>query len=239
MNRMSFYQTLTPYYDDIFPTNQKALAFLTAHFKEEAHLLDVGAGTGNMAIPLTQKGFNVTALEPEESMAKQIRLKATAKELSILVTTKTMQQLDTLDKTYQGIYCIGNTLAHLQNREEIRSFFQQTYKKLQPEGIFIFQIINFEKQDFVFPRIEKENFLFERFYERSGEHMLFTTKLTTNDRVQTNTVTLYPATVTQLYPLLEACGFSSINAYGNFAGEKYTPDAPALIMVAKKGKGTN
>lgn len=233
---MSFYKTLTPYYDDIFPTNEKTLAFLVAHFKEGASVLDVGAGTGNMAVSLTQQGFHVTAIEPEKSMAEQIRLKAQSQQLPIIVTTNTMQQLGTLDNTYQGIYCIGNTLAHLHDMEEIRTFFQQTFEKLQPEGVFIFQIVNFDKKDFVFPVIEKEVFLFERQYERDGENMLFTTTLSTKEGAQTNTISLYPATAAQLHPLLEACGFESITEYGNFALKTYNHDAPALIMVAKKGK---
>lgn len=73
---MSFYKTLTPYYDDIFPTNEKTLAFLASHFKEGATVLDVGARTGNMAVSLAQQGFHVTAMEPEQGMAEQIRLKA-------------------------------------------------------------------------------------------------------------------------------------------------------------------
>lgn len=232
---MSFYKALTPYYDDIFPTNEKTLAFLAAYFKKGASVLDVGAGTGNMAVSLAQQGFRVTVMEPEKSMAEQVRLKAQSYQLPIIVTTNTMQQLGTLDETYQGIYCIGNTLAHLQNMEEIRAFFQQTFEKLQPEGVFIFQIVNFEKKDFVFPVIGKEGFLFERQYERDGEHMLFTTTLSTKEGAQTNTILLYPATVVQLRPLLEVCGFESINAYGNFAAKPYDCDAPALVMVAKKG----
>lgn len=231
---MSFYKTLTPYYDDIFPTNEKTRTFLAAHFKEGDTILDVGAGTGNTAIALAQIGFNVTALEPEESMAVQIHLKGQTHQLPIHVTTKTMQQLDQLNENYQGIYCIGNTLAHLQDLEEIRTFFQYAYEKLQPEGTFIFQIVNFEKKNFVFPIIETERFLFERHYERDGKHILFTTSLSTKDNVQTNTISLYPATAAELHPLLEACGFDTITAYGNFAMKKYQQDDPALIMVAKK-----
>lgn len=232
---MSFYKTLTPYYDDIFPANEKTLAFLAAHFKEGASVLDVGAGTGNMALALAQKGFHVTAMEPEESMAEQIRLKAQTQQLSIIVTTNSMQQLGTLEESYQGIYCIGNTLPHLHDMEEIRAFFQQTFEKLQPEGVFIFQIVNFDKKDFIFPVIEKEDFLFERQYVRDGKHILFTTSLSTKEGGQTNTISLYPATAAQLYPLLEACGFESITTYGNFALKAYNHDAPALIMVAMKG----
>ncbi|MGM9949951.1 MAG: class I SAM-dependent methyltransferase [Lysinibacillus sp.] len=233
---MSFYKTLTPYYDDIFPANEKTVAFLASHFQEGVSVLDVGAGTGNMAIALAQQGFRVTAMEPEEGMAKQIQLKAQAQQLPITVTTNTMQQIGALEGTYQGIYCIGNTLVHLNDLEEIRTFFQQTFEKLQSEGTFIFQIVNYEKKDFAFPVMEKEGFTFERQYERDGDHILFTTTLSTKEGAQTNTIPLYPATFTQLCPLLEACGFETIEAYGNFVSKAYDSDAPALIMVAKKGR---
>ena len=209
---------------------------MAAHFKKGDTILDVGAGTGNMALSLTHLGFNVTALEPGESMAELIRSKTQTHQFPIHVTTKTMQQLNQLEENYQGIYCIGNTLAHLQDLEEIQAFFQQTYEKLQPGGIFIIQIVNFEKQNIVFPTIQTEHFLFKRQYEQNGSHILFTTTLTTKDDFQKNTIPLYPATVAQLSPLLEACGFDSITAYGNFAMKNYEQDDPALIIVAKKKK---
>ena len=84
--------------------------------------------------------------------------------------------------------------------------------------------------------MEKERFKFERQYEQDGDHVLFTTTLTTKDGAQTNTIPLYPATATQLRRLLEKIGFDSINAYANFALKEYSEDAPALIMVMKKGK---
>ena len=132
------------------------------------------------------------------------------------------------------MYC--NTLVHLHDLEEIGTFFKQTFEKLQPEGVFIFQIVNYEKKDFVFPVMEKERFKFERQYEQDGDHVLFTTTLTTKDGAHTNTIPLYPATATQLRRLLEKIGFDSINAYANFALKEYSEDAPALIMVMKKGK---
>lgn len=101
---MNFYQSLTPYYDEIFPANAKARDFLASIFKQGGTLLDVGAGTGNMALDLVKEGFIVTATEPEEAMANQIREKAS--NHSIKVCTKTMQQIDEFAETFDGIYCI-------------------------------------------------------------------------------------------------------------------------------------
>ncbi|WP_342433265.1 class I SAM-dependent methyltransferase [Neobacillus sp. FSL H8-0543] len=233
---MTFYRSLTPFYDEIFPTNVKALNFLRSNFKQGGLLLDVGAGTGNMALYLAEEGFNVIATEPEKTMAQQIREKAT--NPSIQVYTKTMQQIEEFEETFDGIYCIGNTLVHLNNVEEINEFLQQVYRKLTDDGLFICQIVNFDKvlsqQDFSFPVIQKETFEFKRQYDLKGDKVAFTTTLTSAGQSFSNTTTLYPATSKQLLPILKNCGFQTIETYGNFEKIPFSVNSPAFILVAKK-----
>ncbi|MEH7087265.1 SAM-dependent methyltransferase, partial [Neobacillus drentensis] len=65
---MTFYEALTPYYDQIFPANPKQLGFLSSLFAKDGRLLDVGAGTGNMAASLVEQGYTVLAAEPDGKM---------------------------------------------------------------------------------------------------------------------------------------------------------------------------
>lgn len=46
---MTFYQMLTPYYDEIFPANEKQINFIVSYLQKGSSILDVGAGTGNVA----------------------------------------------------------------------------------------------------------------------------------------------------------------------------------------------
>jgi len=233
---LTFYRSLTPYYDEIFPANVKALSFLESNFKQGGLLLDVGAGTGNMALFLSEKGFNVIATEPEEAMAQQIREKAT--NPSTQVYTKTMLQIEEFEENFDGIYCIGNTLVHLNNVGEMNEFLQQVYRKLTDDGVFICQIVNFDKvlalQDFAFPIIQKETFEFKRQYDIEGEKVNFTTTLTSAGQSFSNTTTLYPITSEQLLPILKNCGFQTIETYGNFEKSAFSANSPAFIVVAKK-----
>ena len=236
---MPFYKTLTPFYDEIFPANEKAVHFLSERFKKGGRIIDVGAGTGNMAVALAKQGFELTAAEPEKGMAESIQQKAQSNQLPIAVSTKTMQQVNQFDGNFDGIYCIGNTLVHLDNAEEIRLFFKHVYEKLNAGGMFIFQIVNFDKvllkKDFRFPLIEKENFTFARQYDLADSgHILFTTTVTANGEAKTNTIPLYPAQSSQLLEMLEQCGFKEITAYGNFEDKAYSIETPALIVTAKK-----
>jgi glycine/sarcosine N-methyltransferase len=233
---LDFYRSLTPFYDEIFPTNLKALNFLVSNFKHGDLLLDVGAGTGNMALYLATEGFKVTAAEPEEAMANQIREKAY--NHSINVISKTMQQIDEFEETFDGIYCIGNTLVHLNNLEEINVFLHQVFKRLNEDGVFICQIVNFDKVlenlEFTFPIIQKETFEFKRRYDVAGENVLFTTTLTLDGQSFSNTTSLYPVTSKQLLPILKDSGFQTIETYGNFEKGTYSENSPAFIVVAKK-----
>lgn len=235
---MSFYKTLTPYYDQIFPANKNTQQFLSAHLCKGGKILDVGAGTGNIALALAKEGFAVTATEPEKGMAEEIRMKALEQTISLNVETKTMQQIEEFTETYDGIYCIGNTLAHLRNLDEIAQFFQLAFKKLNKNGAFIFQIVNFERvidnKEFSFPVIRKENFEFQRQYTLTGDRILFTTALTAAGKTDSNTIPLYPATASQLLPLLESCRFKEIHTFGDFNSTPYSNNTPAFIVTAKK-----
>lgn len=234
---MTFYESLYPFYDKIFPLNKQAEAFINTIFKEGESILDIGAGTGNMAIALAEKGFNVTAVEPEEKMAQDILAKARTKEVSVHVHTYTMQQIDQLEGDFNGIVCVGNTLPHLQSLEEIEDFLEKCYRKLRGDGKLLIQTVNFEKflanPDFSFPVIEKEDFKFERKYEQQGEKVQFTTTLTTADGAFMNSIPLYPVVTEKIVPLLEKIGFKNIELHGNFKGEDLSVDSPAFIVVAE------
>ncbi|RUL51092.1 class I SAM-dependent methyltransferase [Lysinibacillus antri] len=235
---MSFYQSLASYYDRIFLLNNMALTFVEKHFQQGESLLDIGAGTGNMALALAEKGFIVKASEPDEEMVDIIRTKVEAKAFPISIYSETMQQIEAIGGFFDGILCVGNTLPHLKNLLEIQEFLGGCFNKLHAGGRLILQLVNYDhvlaNDNFTFPVIEKEDFTFTRHYTKQEDNILFTSKLKVEDVENENTIALYPVVSKQLQTILGNVGFKDVAIYGSFKGEPYSSDSKAMILVARK-----
>ncbi|WP_219374608.1 class I SAM-dependent methyltransferase [Bacillus mycoides] len=235
---MTFYEKLMPYYDEIFLENEKQLNFIASYLQEGDSVIDVGAATGNVANALVEKGMIVTAMEPEKKMADKISEKAIPHKGKLYVNTLRMQEIDDVPGIFDGIYCIGNTLVHLDNVQEITDFIQSSFKKLKKNGKLIIQIVNYEKvlnqKHFIFPVIKKKHFSFKRDYAIERKKVLFTVTLNTGGEEFSNSIELYPITKKQLLPILIDCGFESVETYANFDKKIYSLDGPALVIVATK-----
>lgn len=102
-----------------------------------AALVDFGAGTGRLAIPLAQEGYTVTAVEPCPEMLDELR----AKDAGRRVTTVTsgMQNFQT-GQTFDVALCVFTVLLYLLDRESLRSSLQAAASCLKPSGWLLLDI---------------------------------------------------------------------------------------------------
>jgi len=56
-----------------------------AQLKAACRVLDIGAGTGRLSIPLSDRGYTVVALEPARGMREQLRIKAGDRAIETLL----------------------------------------------------------------------------------------------------------------------------------------------------------
>jgi SAM-dependent methyltransferase len=59
--------------------------WLAAGLRAGAAVLDIGAGTGRVAIPFADRGAHVVALEPARGMVKELRAKAGDTEVAVVI----------------------------------------------------------------------------------------------------------------------------------------------------------
>lgn len=240
---MGFYEMLVDYYDEIFPTSERTLEFLGKDLEEAAKVLDAACGTGTYTIGLAEKGYQAVGVDLDESMIALAEKKAENLGLDVDFIVSDMLNIDLVSTSdLDRIFCIGNSLVHLKNRQEIKTFVETAFSLLKDQGDLILQVINYDRildeQITFLPTIEVRGrgITFVRTYkylENTGM-IEFRTRLRVNGEETESCVLLYPIRKDDLYQILVECGFTDVKVYGGFDGTPYAKDALPLIIKAKK-----
>jgi glycine/sarcosine N-methyltransferase len=238
-NHMSkFYSEIAKHYDDIFPIGNAQLQLITkAVGLPPKDILDVACGSGGYSVRLSDMGYTLTAVDLDESMIRNLN----AKDKTINAQVMNMLHIQELSGTFDLIFCIGNSLVHLDHLQEIGQFLTSCKNKLRNGGKLVLQIINFdrilEKEIKNLPTIsnEEKHLRFERVYNYLPlTHKVdFMTVLTLNGEVFENHVLLFPIKSAELTELLSTSGFTSVELYGSFNKDPYVPlESSPLVIVA-------
>jgi 2-polyprenyl-3-methyl-5-hydroxy-6-metoxy-1,4-benzoquinol methylase len=238
---MGFYQSVHHYYDEMFPPNRQQLSFVKDELLKNTHVLDIGCGTGNLALDLAHEGYKVTAIDLNEGMIGEAQKKSNAGNPDFRVANMLEVSSDFNFDQFDGITCFGNTLVHLTENALIEHFLNSAFSILKPGGKFMLQILNYEsilqKRLKNLPLIENDNIHFERLYEYSGKGLInFVTNLTIkkSGEVIHNEVLLNPLGKTALEKMLTETGFENTRFFGNFIRDKLTSESLPLVMCCEK-----
>jgi len=149
----SFYNDLTT----------KTLSVINELAAPGCDILDVGAGTGRLAIPLSQSGFQVTAVDASRGMLDVLR----RKDPSALITThqSLVQELG-LNRTFPFIACVFSVFCYLNTEDDLRKCAKAIASHLSDGGKALvdftarvsFQGMSYQSEDLIRTVIvEEEN----------------------------------------------------------------------------------
>jgi cyclopropane fatty-acyl-phospholipid synthase-like methyltransferase len=243
---MAFYPSILPWYDQIFPFSPVQRDFvLSFGANPDWSIVDVGCGTGSLIISLAGVFRKTAGLDPDESMLSLARGKALAAGAGTWFLQAGMLDLTKEISTgsVDRLICFGNTLPHLTDEQEVVEFFRQASLILKPGGLFLIQIIDYDRiinQGLNgLPTIEDEEIRFERAYlypDLNPSHVRFQTRLTIKETGQAigNEVPLLALRPGILKALLQKAGFGDIEIYGNFKLGPVTPDSQPCIIKARR-----
>ncbi len=241
---MAFYKSIAVWYDQIFPfiPAQKNFIEIETGGLNGKQIVDIGCGTGKLAVNLSSLGADITGVDLDDEMLDIARKRnAGGKQLAFLNLNMLKIGEYFESNSFDAIISFGNTLVHLQSPGEILSFFNQTGRILSPSGKLLIQIVNY---DFIIdtglnslPLIENEKISFQRYYEfrEQDEKINFKTILTVKKTGQIikNSVPLLPLRRELLLHLLDKAGFNNITFYGSFDRTKSLNDSFSLIISAQ------
>ena len=142
------------------------------------------------------------------------------------------------------VYCIGNSLVHLENTENIHLVLENAYSLLSDKGQLVVQILNFDglskggSIDFPDIHVENRGLSMIRSYTRlsDGAHVRFDSELISDGEGETvrSSTTLRILPSGELAELCEKAGFQRIRLYGNFKEGPFSADSFALILTGGK-----
>jgi SAM-dependent methyltransferase len=99
--------------------------------------LELGIGTGRIAIPLARRGIPVHGIDLSEAMLARFRAKPGAEQIGVTVgdfaTTK-------VDGTFSVVYLVFNTVENLTTQDEQVACFENVASHLEPGGCFVIEV---------------------------------------------------------------------------------------------------
>ena len=111
-----------------------------------ARVLDCAAGTGELAVGLGLKGFDVTATDASEAMIKRTRQLAAARGVALRAAVCRWEQLveQGWSSSFDAVWCVGNSLAHARGQAARRTALGQMAGVLRPGGLLVLNSRNWE-----------------------------------------------------------------------------------------------
>ena len=123
-------------YDQWYSTFDQAIIQTLSELAYGGNALELGIGTGRIAIPLLNSGINVQGIDASESMVARLREKPGGDKITI--TMGNFADV-AVDGQFSLIYVVFNTFFALLTQEEQVLCFQNVARHLAPGGVFVIE----------------------------------------------------------------------------------------------------
>jgi SAM-dependent methyltransferase len=99
--------------------------------------LELGIGTGRIALPLAQRGVRVHGIDLSEAMVARLRAKPGAEEIGVTIGDFATT---TVGGTFSLAYLVFNTVMNLTTQDEQVACFENVAAHLGPGGCFVIEV---------------------------------------------------------------------------------------------------
>jgi SAM-dependent methyltransferase len=123
---------------DMFdPAKVDPVVEFLAELASDGSALELGIGTGRIALPLAQRGIRVHGIDLSEAMVAQLRAKPGADRIDVTIGDFATA---TVEGRFSVAYLVFNTIMNLTSQEEQVACFQNVAAHLQPGGCFVIEV---------------------------------------------------------------------------------------------------
>lgn len=226
-------------------------------------LLELGVGSGRIAIPLAQAGHHVVGLDRMPEMIEHLHAKLRALERAgeappgrIDTVLGDMTEIPLPDSSFELVIAPFNCLMHLYRWQDLLACFQAVHRVLRAGGTFAFDVL-LPDLEWLLLDPEQRHAVTRFTHPRTGERMVYSTNHAYDPDTQVCHIRLYydlaskfrvrgteSSTVVhlahrQIFPeevrmLLAMAGFELESQTGDFLDLGLTRDVEVQVIVARK-----
>lgn len=212
-------------------------------------VLDLGCGSGEHARFLASLGFDVTGVDASPAQVEAAR-GADPEGRYVLGSLTALAAL--VEPGFGGAICVGNTLPHLTEEDDLRRCFAGLADRLLPGGRFLLQILNYDRildrgertfPVMVRPGEDGAETVFLRLMTPRPDGRVVFTPATLRWRpgaepplelVSAEEVQLRGWRRAEVEALLHAAGFKVREVLGTMTGDPWSPTSSDLVLVGMK-----
>jgi len=109
---------------------------LLAELAGDGRALELGIGTGRIALPLAARGVTVAGIDDSEAMVSRLRAKAGAEEIDVTIGDFSTTRVD---GEFSLVYLVFNTIFNLVTQDAQVACFENAAAHLGPGGRFLIE----------------------------------------------------------------------------------------------------
>jgi len=233
------------------PLIEKILGEVKSQTGEPTRVLDAACGTGMHALALAKAGYQMVGADFSHEMINKAKLNAQSAHIELPLETAGFGSLASVfgEDRFNAVLCLGNSLPHLIQDEDVDFALIDFFTCLQPGGLLLIQNRNFdavmEKQDrWMEPQTYQEGieqWIFERFYDFNpdgtiGFNIVNLHRSGVSDwKSQVVSTLLKPQLQNDLLKKVTRAGFNHVRTFGTLGGDSFDPQTSGnLILIARK-----
>jgi len=242
------YDLLSDLYDLEYTHDYDLPFWLSLAEREAGPVIEWGAGTGRLAIPLAAAGHDVTAVELSTEMVER------GKKSGAVEWVVGDMRSAKLERRYGLAVCAFNSFLCLLGVDDTLAFLRNAREHLAPGGLLGIEVSAFSPEELVDPpggpelrhdftrdlpdgrldrfsvsRYDAASQLMQMrlFYERYGASGMLESR-------RAHDLTIRITNRDELDLMLQMAGFEVEAVYGGFEGEMFTSTSDDLVVLARK-----
>ncbi|CAD5990920.1 bifunctional 2-polyprenyl-6-hydroxyphenol methylase/3-demethylubiquinol 3-O-methyltransferase UbiG [Agreia sp. COWG] len=228
-------------YDLMYPDVFGDIASFVAFVEERAagkRLLEFGVGTGRLALPLADAGFDVTGTDVSPGMLAALAVKDESSRVSVVESNFIS---DRVDGEFDVVLLMINTIFVARNLAEQISVFNNAAASLAPDGFFLVETFNpahfhqLDSPEVQMRTLDDTTVLFEQYSVEPTSQLLFAQNVVLGrGELFTFTHLLHYMFPLEMDAAAKNAGLVITERFAHWSGIPYDSTSPRCLSVYRK-----